>query len=195
MLLPMKVAQGVRAGSIDLAFRNWRRQDVRPGQEFRTSAGVVRVVAVDVVDPSAISDADAVRAGWPDAVRLRRRLAPGDDVETYRVSLEFAGEDPRIALRESADLSEDDVADLDRRLERLDRASSYGRWTLATLRLILERPEVRAPDLAASFGRETAPFKIDVRKLKNLGLTISHSVGYEISPRGAAYLARTTRTD
>ena len=35
------------------------------------------------------------------------------------------------------------------------------------------QPARRAPDLAASFGRDTAPFKIDVRKLKNLGLTIS----------------------
>ena len=30
--------------------------------------------------------------------------------------------------------------------------------------------------------------KADIRKLKSLGLTISHDVGYELSPRGAAYL-------
>ncbi|MEJ7721115.1 MAG: hypothetical protein WKF58_12005 [Ilumatobacteraceae bacterium] len=35
---------------------------------------------------------------------------------------------------------------------------------------------------------ETAPFKLDVRKLKNLGLTHSLAVGYELSPRGRAYL-------
>ena len=39
-------------------------------------------------------------------------------------------------------------------------------------------------------GRETAPFKIDVRKLKGLGLTRSFEVGYEISPRGAEFLRR-----
>ena len=50
-----------------------------------------------------------------------------------------------------------------------------------------------APDLAASFGRETAPFKRDVRKLKELGLTISLEVGYELSPRGRAYLEKTKR--
>ena len=43
-------------------------------------------------------------------------------------------------------------------------------------------------------GRETAPFKLDVRKLKAMGLTVSFAVGYEISPRGRAYLDRTTRT-
>jgi hypothetical protein len=33
------------------------------------------------------------------------------------------------------------------------------------LRLIEERPGVRAPDLATSLGRETLPFERDVRKL------------------------------
>ncbi len=47
---------------------------------------------------------------------------------------------------------------------------------------------MRAGDLAASFGRETALFKLDVRKLKALGLTLSLTVGYELSPRGQAYL-------
>jgi hypothetical protein len=55
-------------------------------------------------------------------------------------------------------------------------------------RLIAARPDVRAPDLAASFGLETAVFKRDVRKLKALGLTLSEPVGYRLSPRGRAYL-------
>jgi hypothetical protein len=56
------------------------------------------------------------------------------------------------------------------------------------LQTISAQPGVRAPDLAQQFGRETQPFKLDVRKLKNLGLTISLRVGYELSPRGRAYL-------
>jgi hypothetical protein len=46
-----------------------------------------------------------------------------------------------------------------------------------------------ASKLAKQLGRETLPFKVDVRKLKKLGLTQSFEVGYEISPRGRAYLA------
>ena len=38
-----------------------------------------------------------------------------------------------------------------------------------------------------------APFKLDVRKLKALGLTRSFAVGYEISPRGSSYLGKTKR--
>jgi hypothetical protein len=47
---------------------------------------------------------------------------------------------------------------------------------------------VRAEDLAADMGREKMPFKRDVRKLKELGLTESLSPGYRLSPRGEALL-------
>jgi len=194
VLLPPKAAQGVRDGSVTLAFRRWRRQDVRPRATFRSSAGVIRVETVDEIDPDAITDEDAVRAGHPNAASVRKRLSGEQTWSTYRIGLAWAGEDPRIALRSDDLLTDADVAALDLRLERLDRASSHGPWTMQTLALIARRPQTRAPDLAAEVGRERDPFKIDVRKLKNLGLTISHPVGYELSPRGIAYLARTSRT-
>lgn len=194
MLLPPKVAHGVADGSVTLAFRRWRKQAVQPGSQFRTVAGVVRVDEVAVVDPATITDAEAVAAGWPDVERLRRQLDKVETGETYRVALSWAGPDPRVALRDSADLTDEDVAAIDAKLERLDRASSHGAWTMATLDVIRRHPHTRAPDLAAEMGRERDPFKIDVRKLKNLGLTRSFDVGYEVSPRGLAYLERTTRT-
>lgn len=194
MLLPPKVVQGVVDGSVTLAFRRWREQDVQPGATFKSAGSVIRVDAVEVVDPAAITDDEAVLAGHPHADMVRKRLAPDESWPTYKVTLSYAGPDPRIALREDADLSDADVAAIDARLDRLDRASSHGPWTMRTLGLIREHPQRRAPDLAGMEGRETAPFKIDVRKLKALGLTISHPVGYEISPRGLAYLTRTKRS-
>jgi hypothetical protein len=114
----------------------------------------------------------------------------GDDSSpTYRVQFHVVAEpDPRAVLAASDDLTADDRAEIDRRLDRLDRASTHGSWTRAVLECIAARPATRAPDLAASFGRETQPFKLDVRKLKNLGLTISLEKGYRLSPRGEAYL-------
>lgn len=194
MRLPPTVAAGVADGTVTLAFRRWRRPDVHPGSHFRTGAGVVRVEAVDVVDPATVTDEDARAAGHRDAAALLRRL-PADepDLPVYRVALAWAGPDPRIALREDAELTDEDVLAIDARLDRLDRASTHGPWTATTLDLIRRRPHVRAPDLAAEVGRERDPFKIDVRKLKNLGLTQSFEVGYALSPRGEAYLARTRR--
>ena len=153
----MKAAQGVADGSVTLAFRRWRKQDVQPGQVFTTSAGLVRVDAVTVVDDSAVTDDEARLAGWPNAERLMRRLAP--EGTTYRIELSYAGPDPRIALRSSADLTEEDVADLDRRLERLDRASSHGPWTLHYLELIRQHPQRRAPDLWVSTRFQHPRFK------------------------------------
>jgi predicted transcriptional regulator len=59
-----------------------------------------------------------------------------------------------------------------------------GAWTYECLQAIADNPGKRAPDLAESFGRETAPFKRDVRKLKELGLTESLEIGYRLSKRG-----------
>ena len=56
------------------------------------------------------------------------------------------------------------------------------------LALIADHPGRRAGDLAASLGRDIPSFKRDVRKLKELGLTLSLEVGYRLSPRGEAYL-------
>jgi uncharacterized protein with von Willebrand factor type A (vWA) domain len=91
-------------------------------------------------------------------------------------------------LAQADGLAPDDLAELDTRLARLDRASRHGAWTRPTLQLIARRPAVRAGDLADELGRERLPFKADVRKLKNLGLTLSLDVGYRLSPRGEAYL-------
>jgi hypothetical protein len=52
---------------------------------------------------------------------------------------------------------------------------------------------VAASRLAKALDRETAPFKADVRKLKRLGLTVSYEVGYDLSPRGRAFLAARPR--
>jgi hypothetical protein len=39
-------------------------------------------------------------------------------------------------------------------------------------------------------GMEKPPFKVNVRKLKALGLTESLEVGYRLSPRAEAFLDR-----
>jgi hypothetical protein len=91
---------------------------------------------------------------------------------------------------DQADLTDDDLAELDKRLDRLDAASSVGAWTRPTLALIATHPGVVSTTLAEILGRERFALKTDIRKLKRLGLTLSLEVGYELSPRGQAYLDR-----
>ena len=186
-----RLRKGLVDGTIDVCFRRWKARQVVAGNRYRSMIGLVLVESIDVVDdPATISVEDARRAGYADVDELRADLRPPSEGTTlYRLVLRRVDEeDPRSVLAASADLTDEDRAELDLRLARLDRFSKIGPWTGDVLRVIAERPGVRAPDLAASFGRETAPFKLDVRKLKALGLTISLPVGYRLSPRGESYL-------
>ena len=186
--------EGIADGSITLAFRRWRRPTVVAGRPYRTGGGRVEVVTVSEIDPAAITDAEARRAGHESANEVREQLRGESGWPVFRVEFRRLDEpDPRDVLANDADLGPDDIAAIDARLDRLDRAAKHGPWTRRYLELIAERPEVRAPDLAAAMGRETQPFKLDVRKLKNLGLTISLNPGYRLSPRGRAYLDSASR--
>jgi Mn-dependent DtxR family transcriptional regulator len=57
-----------------------------------------------------------------------------------------------------------------------------------TLAALAPHPDVRAADVAAHVGLDTQSFKLNVRKLKALGLTISPETGYRLSQRGERIL-------
>ena len=190
MLFEQRLWAGLADGTVTVTFRRWRRPRARAGARHRTPAGILAVAAVTEVDPAAISDDDARAAGFGSRAELLRRLDRHGGGPVYRVDFHHAGTDPREALRRADDLPEAELAGLLARLARLDRAGRDGPWTAATLRLIGDRPGVRAADLAAAVGRERHLFKTDVRKLKELGLTESLEVGYRLSPRGRALLSR-----
>jgi len=189
VLIPISYRDRMQRGEITVLFRRWKRAQVVPGRVYRTTVGRLFVDAVDVVDPAHISARDVRAAGYATRAEAVAEPRGSEELPTYRIRFHALHEpDPRDALAASDLLSDDEVAGLDQRLARLDRASSHGPWTLAVLDAIAARPGVRAADLARSFGRDTQPFKLDVRKLKNLGLTISLQTGYRLSPRGEAYL-------
>ena len=187
MLFTKRFWPGLADGSITLTFRRWTRPQVRVGGCYHTPGGDVVVHALSQVPIASISPADARRAGQARDELVAHLDGQPDDL-VYRVEFTRVGDDARAALRADAELDDDAIVSLRIRLDRLDRASRRGPWTRATLRAIGARPGVRAGDLAADFGLETQPFKIDVRKLKALGLTESLEVGYRLSPRGAALL-------
>jgi hypothetical protein len=182
---------GLTSGSITLTFRRWQKPHVRVGGRYRCHPiGVLEVDAVERVPARAITDDDAKRAGFATTAELRaylEELGPlSDDDELWRVELHHGGDGDRVELALEDQLTADDVEAIAKKLKKLDGRKP---WTDATLAIIGTHPRIAASKLAAKLGRETLPFKIDVRKLKKLGLTQSFEVGYEISPRGRAYLA------
>lgn len=186
MLLDKRTLEGIAEGRITLAFRRWTRPTVKAGGIRRTPVGVLRIRSVEPISEAEITDAEAQRAGEPDRDALLERLRPAGQL--YRVAFELGGTDPRIALREQDELTPADVEAIGKRLARMDKAAADGPWTTKTLELIAQHPATRAADLAPHLHQERLPFKANVRKLKELGLTISLERGYRISPRGEAYL-------
>lgn len=188
MLFEQRFWPGIADGSITLTFRRWRTPRAVAGRRHRVAGGgLIEIDAVTVVSPDSITDADARAAGYPGVGALSDNLRGAEELPLYRVEFHHAGADPRTALAAGEQMDAGQRAELDRRLARLDAASTHGPWTAAILDVIAAKPGVRAGDLAAALGRERDPFKADVRKLKNLGLTLSLEVGYRLSPRGAAY--------
>jgi hypothetical protein len=187
--IEQRTRDGILGGTITVMFRRWKRPLVVAGRQYRTTAGLLAVDAADVVDPAKIRLTDARRAGYKSVAAVLSDLRGEPEYPIYRLRVRrVEGPDPRDVLASQGLLTEAERAEIRRRLERLDRASSHGPWTAAVLGAISERPATRAAELAASFGRDVLPFKTDVRKLKNLGLTISLEIGYRLSDRGEAYL-------
>lgn len=185
-MIPRWLVDGIVAGELDLVFRRWTRRMHVPGGTQRTPGGVVRFEEVEVVDLDAITEDDARRAGQPLA-QIREVLGRKEG-DVYRIRLSYAGEDARVALREKARLTPKQRDELVAKLAAMDARSKRGPWTRQHLELIEARPEELAETIAASIGREKLPFKADIRRLKELGLTESLRPGYRLSPRGRALL-------
>ena len=214
MLLRTDVLARIVAGEIDVVYRLWRKPTVKTGGRLRTAMGELSIDAVEEIDLRSITDAEAARAGFSSADEARasleprpvrsqagqasdkpgsprgRTAKPDETSRRYRVIVHFAGADTRVALRDDA--SAEAVAAMNAKLDAMDARCARGPWTRRTLALIGQWPGRRAPELAEIEGRDTAVFKTDVRKLKELGLTVSLTVGYLLSLRGEAVL-RTPR--
>lgn len=188
MLLKAHTLAKLADGTIDTVYRRWSVARVSAGSRFRTSRGVVEVVRLDRVAIASIRESGARKAGYASKAELLAELARHGTGATWRVGLRMAGADPRVALRSRARLSREEREALDTKLARMGASSADGPWAERVLRLIRNRPAVRAPDLARSIGMPTARFKSRVRQLKELGLTESLDVGYRLSPRGRAWL-------
>jgi hypothetical protein len=186
-----RLREGLRDGTITVAFRRWRRSQVVAGHQYRTGDGLVLAESVDTISPADITPALASDAGFADVQAAVADLRGDPDLPLYCIRFRpVAGPDPRDQLASTADLSDDDVRSISKRLARMDTSSKRGPWTIAVLQQIASQPAVSSALLAPALDWDRPDYKLHVRRLKALGLTISLDVGYRISPRGAQYLAR-----
>jgi biotin operon repressor len=196
VLFEKRLRDGIHSGRITLAFRRWRRSQVVAGHRYRTGLDLVEAEAVDIVTTADIDSGQARAAGYATIEDLLAGLHGGPALPLYRVRFRLLAEpDPRDALAAASSLTEDEIVSVTARLARLDKASKRGPWTAAVLDQIAGQPGVSSAVIAAEMGWVRADLKLHVRRLKELGLTISLEVGYRLSPRGAAYLAAARAKD
>lgn len=197
LLFKKRFHAGLVDGSVTRTFRLWEKPHVKVGGRYRVHPiGVVEVEAVSRVALGTLTDADARHGGFESKAELLEYMAPvaktplTEATPVFDVTLKHGGDGDRVSLALEAELTKDDVAELHAKLSKWDGRAP---WTMTTLKLIKRRPRIAASKLAASLGRETLPFKQDVVKLKKLGLTQSFEVGYEVSPRGLAFMKAAAR--
>lgn len=192
MLLKKAELEAIKAGDVSLVFRRWRRPTVKSGGTLRTAVGVLAIDRVARIELTDITNGDAKAAGYGSVRELIARLGSRTG-DIYRIEVRFAGADPRVRLREDDKLGQDELEAITNKLRRLDSASRVGDWTRTVLQTIERYPKVAATTLADHTGFEKDWLKTNIRKLKNLGLTISHQPGYELSPRGKVVLRHLER--
>ena len=179
---------GIKSGEITLAFRKWQKVSVKSGSLSHTSVGLVEIRKIETVNENEIAEEDALNAGFADKTQLLKSFTHNSTGTIFKISVRYHSADPRIKLREQTELSEQQFTDLKKRLERLDNHSKQGHWTEKILLTIKDNPNLHSIGIAKLTGFEKEWLKLNIRKLKNLGLTISHNVGYELSPLGKTFV-------
>jgi hypothetical protein len=192
VLFERRLREGIHEGRIVLTFRRWNRCQVVAGHRYRTGSDIIEVDAVDLVTPHDIDAGQASEAGYATVKELLADLRGDEKTTLYRVRFHQVDEpDPRDELAAQSELTGGELAALTARLTRMDNSGSRGPWTRAVLTQIADHPATVSTVLAGTLGWDRQDFKLQVRRLKQLGLTISLDVGYRLSPRGEAYLQHT----
>ncbi|MBE8722496.1 ASCH domain-containing protein [Sphingobacterium pedocola] len=185
--------QGIKSGKINLAFRKWQKASVKIGSLLHTSVGLVEILNIEVVNEIDVTDNDASDAGFADKKQLLKSFTSSSTGKIFKISVSYHSADPRIKLRQQTELLEQQFENLRKKLERLDNYSKQGYWTGKILLTIKHNPNLHAVGIAKLTGFKKEWLKLNIRKLKNMGLTISHNIGYEISPLGEHFLSRSSK--
>ena len=197
MLFKARFHAGLRDGSVDRTFRLWSNPKVRLRGQYRFARdGAVEVLAIDLVSLSKVTAREARRAGFSSRAELiaeierasKRKLRRSDQL--YRVRLRFVEPQESSAGSKKVTVTASYVSEVVARLLEVDRRSRSGAWTGEVLAWIGRNPKRRAGDLADRLGVERKALKARVRRLKALGLTQSHEVGYELTALGRGVVAK-----
>ncbi|WP_206509766.1 hypothetical protein [Rhodococcus sp. KRD197] len=186
MILTDRIAHGVAAGDVTVAYRRWTdTRGIKAGSTLRTVAGIVRIDRVDRAD---LEHLDVSAAGYGSRDELVSTLRGDEAVPLWQITLRWIGPDPREALAANTLLTSADIDEISTVLNKLDARVC---WAEPTLYRLAEQPGMTAAQLAEELPIDKDALKRRIRTLKEHGITRSLPSGYQLSPRGHAYLAAT----
>lgn len=168
----------IKKGEVTQAFRQWKKLSIKEGGTLKTSVGVLSFKSIKAISPDRITSLDAKKAGFENLEALKNDLSGEGTI--YRITFSLIGPDPRLKLREKKALSKFEIEELKKKLNIS--------WVLPVMDFLESHPGEPSIVMAEELGLDQMKLKLNVRKLKNLGLTISLGTGYKLSPRGKIVL-------
>src|SRR5436190_22370976 len=122
MLIKDDDIEKIKTGEITVLFRRWSRPGAKAGGTQMTQSGMVGIGTGELVTQDDITELDAREAGYGTKENLLDKLNSRDD-PIYRMRVYWAGDDPRVALRENAELDDSELDEIIAKLDKLDKNS------------------------------------------------------------------------
>lgn len=182
MLFTKPFKERIAKGEITATFRVWKKPMAKAGGVYNIPPfGAIEVKSVEATTLQKTPAEQAIRAGFADKAAVLAFLKIDSKDPVYIVRFDYLGKDP-VKVPDRSPLEPPELDALTGRLVKIP-------WAQTALTLIRDHPQTRAGDLAPQCDMALPVFKRNVRRLKSMGLTISHEVGYELSERGHQALA------
>jgi hypothetical protein len=95
MLIKREILEAIKRGDITLQFRRWTRPSVKPGGTLKTRVGLLRIGRIDEMSPSAVTLADAKKAGFTDVADFNKWLGTMKEGPLFhRIEVSYLGQAP-----------------------------------------------------------------------------------------------------
>ena len=184
MLFKQKHLEGIKAGTVSLAFRRWKRTDLKKGSLIKTSLITVEITDIATIREAHINDIDAKKAGFISLDSLLKSLHSEEDLKIYKMHVRHYKELAKPKPVEKSSLSNTDIKNLKARLTQFDNYSRNGAWTKDLLTTLHDNPSSTSTELSLKTGKTKEWLQLNIRKLKNLGLTVNNDPGYALTKIG-----------
>ena len=177
----------IKSGEVTAALRKWKKPTVKQNGTLITRIGQLSIDKLDRIELEEVDHKILKACGIEDFESLKKKFFDRKEGDLYLIRFSVIGPDPRIDLRNNTEWTAEELSNLKKKMTSWDN-NFTAPWTLRVLKHILENPHKRAADISVDLDIPKDKLKLNIRKLKAQGLTISHSVGYELSPRGKKLL-------